>query len=103
MVIMVIMSQLILYNIISFFYFIRSKWLFEESTAIYPSLYFKYDNMNREKRAKFMQGRMVESMRVSKMTNSKKSVYPYTWIKYYDTKEFVDKVSNNTKKNNTYM
>lgn len=73
----------------------RSKWLFEESTAIYPSLYFKYENMSLEKRAKFMQGRMVESMRVAKMSNSKKFVYPYTWIKYYDTKTFIDKVSNN--------
>lgn len=74
------------------FYSTRSKWLFEESTAIFPSLYIKYENMNSEKRAKFMQGRMVESMRMAKMSNSKKYVYPYTWIKYYDTKQFVDKV-----------
>jgi len=39
-----------------------------------------------------MQGRMVEAMRVVKMENTKKTVYPYTWIKYYDTKQFVDKV-----------
>lgn len=74
-------------------YFHRSKWLFEESTAIYPSLYFKYENMSSEKRAKFMQGRMVEAIRVGKMSNSKKFVYPYTWIKYYDTKQFVEKVN----------
>lgn len=74
------------------FYSTRSKWLFDESTAIFPSLYIKYENMNAEKRAKFMQGRMVESMRMVKMSDSKKYVYPYTWIKYYDTKQFVDKV-----------
>lgn len=73
-------------------YFRRSKWLFEESTAIYPSLYFKYENMSSEKRSKFMQGRMVEAIRVGKMSSSKKFVYPYTWIKYYDTKQFVEKV-----------
>jgi len=39
-----------------------------------------------------MQGRMVEAMRVGKMGNTKKYVYPYTWIKYYDTKQFVEKV-----------
>lgn len=48
--------------------------------------------MDSEKRAKFMEGRMVESMRMAKMSNSRKPVYPYTWIKYYDTKQFVDKV-----------
>jgi len=51
--------------------------------------------MSSEKRAKFMQGRMMESVRVAKMSNSRKSVYPYTWIKYYDTKQFVDKVKKN--------
>lgn len=55
--------------------------------------------MNTDNRAKFMQGRMAESMRVMQMCNSRKVVYPYTWIKYYDTKEFVDKViaNNNIK------
>jgi len=75
------------------FYLHRSKWLFEESTAIFPSLYFKYENMSSEKRYKFMQGRMVEARRVAKMSNSKKNVYPYTWVKYYDTKQFVEKVT----------
>jgi len=79
---------------------IRSKWLFEESTAIFPSLYFKYENMNSDKRAKFMQGRMLESMRVAKMGDSRRSVYPYTWLKYYDTKQFVDKVTIIISKNN---
>lgn len=66
--------------------------MFEESTAIYPSLYFKYENMNSEKRAKFMEGRMSESERVAKMGNPRRQVYPYTWLKYYDTKQFVDTV-----------
>lgn len=70
----------------------RSKWLFEESTAIFPSLYFKYEDMDSEKRAKFMRGRMTESTRVANMGDSRRSVYPYTWLKYYDTKQFVDKV-----------
>lgn len=70
----------------------RSKWLFEESTAIYPSLYLKYENMNSDKRAKFMQGRTTEAARVAKIRDPRKSVYPYTWIKYYDTKQFVEKV-----------
>lgn len=48
--------------------------------------------MDPEKRAKFMQGRMAESARVAKMSDSRKYIYPYTWLKYYDTKEFVDKV-----------
>lgn len=48
--------------------------------------------MSSEKRSRFMQGRMVEAMRVGKMGNTKKTVYPYTWIKYYDTKQFVEKV-----------
>lgn len=74
------------------FIFNRSKWLFEESTAIFPSLYFKYENMSSEKRSKFMQGRMVEAMRMGRMSSSNKFVYPYTWIKYYDTKQFVEKV-----------
>lgn len=48
--------------------------------------------MSSEKRSRFMQGRMMEAIRVGKMGNTKKFVYPYTWIKYYDTKQFVEKV-----------
>jgi starvation-inducible outer membrane lipoprotein len=65
--------------------------------------------MNSEKRAKFMQGRMTEAGRVAKMSDSRKFIYPYTWLKYYDTKQFVEKVITNygkniltTKKINTY-
>lgn len=86
------MNNFVLFNNKLIVYFCRSKWLFEESTAIFPSLYFKYENMSSEKRSRFMQGRMVEAMRVGKMGNTKKYVYPYTWIKYYDTKQFVEKV-----------
>jgi len=39
-----------------------------------------------------MQGRMAEAVRVGNMGSTKKTIYPYTWIKYYDTKQFVDKV-----------
>ncbi|XP_050423559.1 hyaluronidase-like [Adelges cooleyi] len=69
----------------------KTKWLFEESTAIYPSLYYKSEDMSVETRAKFMKGRMMEALRVSKMTSPKKPVYAYTWLKYYDTKQFVEK------------
>jgi len=48
--------------------------------------------MSAEKRSRFMQGRMTEAIRVGNMGNTKKTVYPYTWIKYYDTKQFVEKV-----------
>lgn len=75
-----------------FFYFTRSKWLFQESTAMYPSLYLKYENMTAEKRARFMEGRMEESSRVMKMTSLRNRIYSYTWLKYYDTKQFIDKV-----------
>lgn len=70
----------------------RIKWLFEESSAIYPSLYYKKYTMTQDTRALFMEGRMTEAMRVSRMSNVPSPVYPYTWLKYYDTKEFVDKV-----------
>lgn len=48
--------------------------------------------MSSEKRSRFMQGRMAEAIRVGNMGSTKKIIYPYTWIKYYDTKQFVEKV-----------
>lgn len=68
----------------------RLKWLFVESSGIFPSLYYKRYGMNENTRASFMEGRMTEAMRVSFMSNSPSPVYPYTWLKYYDTKEFVN-------------
>lgn len=50
--------------------------------------------MNENTRASFMEGRMSEAMRVSFMSTSPSPVYPYTWLKYYDTKDFVNQVSN---------
>lgn len=41
-----------------------------------------------------MKGRMAEAMRVSRMSYTPAPVYPYTWLKYYDTKDFVGKVMN---------
>ncbi|XP_050548743.1 hyaluronidase-like [Daktulosphaira vitifoliae] len=70
----------------------KAKWLYEESSAIYPSLYYKFEDMNVETRARFMKGRMAEALRVAKMAQTKIPVYPYTWLKYYDTKQFVDKI-----------
>ncbi|XP_065215815.1 hyaluronidase A-like [Planococcus citri] len=69
----------------------RIKWLFEESSAIYPSLYYKKYSMTQHTRAQFMEGRVTESMRVARMSSTPTPVYPYTWFKYYDSKEFVDK------------
>lgn len=48
--------------------------------------------MTQDTRALFMEGRMKEAMRVARMSNSPSPVYPYTWLKYYDTKDFVDEV-----------
>lgn len=49
--------------------------------------------MNENTRAAFMKGRMDEAIRVSLRSQSQSPVYPYTWLKYYDTKDFVEQVS----------
>lgn len=69
----------------------RIKWLFQDSTAVYPSLYYKKNDMTEESRLLFMKGRMAEAIRVSQMSTVPPPVYPYTWLKYYDTKELVNK------------
>ncbi|XP_022190087.1 hyaluronidase B isoform X2 [Nilaparvata lugens] len=68
----------------------RLKWFFDESTALYPSLYLKNQGMTEEKRAKFMIGRMEEAYRLSHKGKFK-PVFPYTWYKYHDVNRFLSR------------
>ncbi|CAH1400109.1 unnamed protein product [Nezara viridula] len=62
-------------------------WLFSETTAYYPSLYLKYNDMYSTKRQRFIKGRLEEAMRVAQEV----PVYPYVWYKYHDNHQFITK------------
>ncbi|KAL1115633.1 hypothetical protein AAG570_005923 [Ranatra chinensis] len=65
----------------------RSKWMWDTSDALYPSVYFSEKDMTERKRAKLIQGRVQEGARIASKKN--KRLYVYTWFKYQDTREFV--------------
>ncbi|EEB14204.1 Hyalurononglucosaminidase, putative [Pediculus humanus corporis] len=62
-------------------------WLFNESSALYPSLYLK-QSYNSSEHVKFMIGVLNEAYRISAMTNYI-PVYPYVRFKYLDTDEYL--------------
>lgn len=69
-------------------FFLSMYWLFSETTAYYPSLYLKYNDMYSTKRQRFIKGRLEEALRVAQGV----PVYPYVWYKYHDNHQFVTKV-----------
>lgn len=67
----------------------RMKWLFKESTALFPSVYLSSkETRNKE----FIVGRVYEAIRMSKASPKKSQVYVYTWPKYRDANRFLSKV-----------
>ncbi|XP_075238495.1 hyaluronidase-like [Lycorma delicatula] len=68
----------------------RLKWLFEETSALYPSMYLKSQGMTEASRAKFIMGRMEETNRISRK-HSYIPTYPYMWYKYRDVNRFLSR------------
>ncbi|EEB14205.1 Hyalurononglucosaminidase precursor, putative [Pediculus humanus corporis] len=62
-------------------------WLFNESTALYPSIYIK-TKYNETEHVKFMIGKLNEAYRVSAMANYV-PVYPYVWFRYLDNDTYL--------------
>lgn len=65
------------------------KWLFKESTALFPSVYLKSEEIRTKE---FIIGRVDEAIRMSKASPKKSQVYAYTWPKYQDANRFLSKV-----------
>ncbi|PSN45106.1 hypothetical protein C0J52_05085 [Blattella germanica] len=67
------------------------QWLFDASTALYPSLYLSKHRMTEEQHVQFMAGRLEEAKRVANKVPRllKPPVHAYVWYKYHDSDEFL--------------
>ncbi|EEB14203.1 Hyalurononglucosaminidase precursor, putative [Pediculus humanus corporis] len=65
-------------------------WLFNTSTAFYPSLYMS-TKLNEFQQSQFVIGRLNEAWRMAIKVSGPKipRVNPYIWFKYYDSEEFL--------------
>ncbi|KAJ9592470.1 hypothetical protein L9F63_015886, partial [Diploptera punctata] len=70
------------------------QWLFDASTALYPSLYLSKLRMTEEQHVQFMSGRLDEANRMAKRVPrlTKPSLYAYAWYKYHDSDTFLSRV-----------
>ncbi|KAJ8916657.1 hypothetical protein NQ315_000302 [Exocentrus adspersus] len=66
----------------------RTKWLFELSDNLYPSIYLGNLRLTANNKVEMVEGRIKEARRV--VQNGTK-IIPYFWYKYHDTKQFVSK------------
>jgi len=69
----------------------KIQWLFDNSVAIFPSLYLSKLQMSPEQRVQFMKGRMNEAVRVAQNVQrvTKPTVNAYVWYRYHDVNEFL--------------
>ncbi|KAK6634016.1 hypothetical protein RUM44_004623 [Polyplax serrata] len=69
-------------------------WLFNSSTALFPSIYMS-SRFDEFEQVKFVVGRLNEAWRVA-ILKSKRNfppVYPYIWFKYYDSENYLSKAN----------
>ncbi|XP_054267057.1 hyaluronidase Tab y 2.0101-like [Macrosteles quadrilineatus] len=69
----------------------RIHWLFEESSALYPSTYLRTDDMSENSNYHYITSRVNEAIRMSKVSPKKNPVYVYIWSKYQDANRFISK------------
>ncbi|XP_071443471.1 hyaluronidase-like isoform X2 [Hetaerina americana] len=67
----------------------RIMWLYDASSAIFPSIYLENKKLTEEEHYEFIYGRVNEAKRVS---GGSTPVYPYVWYKYRDTPNYLSKV-----------
>ncbi|KAG8225937.1 hypothetical protein J437_LFUL005974 [Ladona fulva] len=65
-------------------------WLYDASSAIFPSIYLEYNKLTEEEHYEFIYGRIGEAKRVTRGTST--PVYPYIWYRYRDTPGYLSKV-----------
>jgi hypothetical protein len=72
----------------------RIQWLFDNSAALFPSLYLSKLRMSPEQHAQFVIGRTNEAVRVAQNVPRlvKPTVNPYIWYRYHDVDEFLSQV-----------
>nr|ATU82477.1 venom hyaluronidase [Lethocerus distinctifemur] len=63
----------------------KSKWMYQEGKALYPSVYFDKIGMTETMRAELIEYRVKEGVRIAKKSATKLPVYAYTWFKYRDS------------------
>lgn len=66
----------------------RLKWLFAESTALFPSVYLRSADMSEQANMQYVTSRVEEALRVAQVS----PVYVYMWSKYQDANRFLSKV-----------
>ncbi len=59
----------------------RIQWLFNASTALYPSVYLSTSGRSSDDQFLFIKGKLREALRVAQGRNY---VYPYFWYRYRD-------------------
>ncbi|XP_076365347.1 hyaluronidase-like isoform X2 [Tachypleus tridentatus] len=62
----------------------RLSWLFEASSALYPSIYLSHTGMTPDQRALYVYGHLSETQRVMKSVKHQIIAYPYMRIFYRD-------------------
>lgn len=60
---------------------LRIQWLFNASTALFPSVYLSRSGRDRDAEFLFIQAKLQEAARVAQGRNV---VYPYLWYRYRD-------------------
>ncbi|XP_049804947.1 hyaluronidase B-like isoform X3 [Schistocerca nitens] len=67
------------------------QWLFDESTALFPSLYLSKSSKSTPEHVPFMLGRLLEARRVAQRTPRivGPRIYPYVWYRYHDSTDFL--------------
>jgi hyaluronoglucosaminidase len=77
----------------------RLQWLFDSSTALFPSLYLSKLNTSPEQHVQFAIGRMKEAVRVAQNVPrlDKPTVNAYIRYRYHDVGEFLTQVRKATR------
>lgn len=73
----------------------RLKWLFAESTALFPSVYLRSEDMSEHANMQYITSRVEEAVRVAQVSPKRDPVYVYMWSKYQDANRFLSKVCSN--------
>ncbi|KAG8257663.1 hypothetical protein J6590_043941 [Homalodisca vitripennis] len=69
----------------------RMKWLFSESSALFPSVYLRSQDMSERANEQYITSRVDESIRMSRLSPKRNPTYVYMWSKYQDVNRFLSK------------
>ncbi|KAF6213104.1 hypothetical protein GE061_010819 [Apolygus lucorum] len=69
----------------------RSYWMWKTGNALFPSAYIHEKKLPMAKRAKMIEGRTTEGLRVASKKSTSLPVYVYVSMKYQDTFAFLSK------------